>query len=72
MEKFDDYRKLRFSSLLKIRQSENNKKFNVKTAGSSGMKTQIFLVTTLMNFNVKIARSSMIIENSDFPRYYTE
>jgi len=45
MEKFDGYRKLRFSSLLKTRQSENSKKFNMKTTISS--------TTTLNEFRMK-------------------
>ena len=71
MEKFDDYRKLWFSSLLK----NGNKNSKNKITRSSTFKNR-----ALQNFKKKInkktrksvlkrRRSSMIIENSDFPRY---
>ena len=72
MEKFDDYRKLKFSSLLK----NGNKKFKNKITRSStfnNRELQNFIKKRLRNKTrksiLKRWRSSMIIENSDFPRY---
>ena len=70
MEKFDDYRKLRFPSLLKNGKQEvqklNNKKFNFKK------NIECFEISENRlrknhEFHIKKMEKFDVIENSDFP-----